>query len=61
MSAALAKIGLESYAAKFDEAGYDDLGYLHQLNAASLAEVADDVGMKPGHRRKSVDKLSEVR
>ena len=36
------------------DAGYDDLGYLLQMNAAERAAVAEGVGMKPGHAGKFV-------
>ena len=56
----LGRIGLERYAESFDDIGYDDLAYLLHLNAARLGEVAEEVGMKPGHRRKFVDMLREA-
>jgi hypothetical protein len=46
---------LEMYGESLDELGYDDLDYLLQLPRATLAEVADEVSMKPGHKRKFVD------
>ena len=46
---ALARIGLQAYAAAFDAEGYDDIEYLRGLDAAERAEVATETGMKPGH------------
>ena len=46
---------LELYGESLEELGYDDLDYLLQLPRATLAEVADEVSMKPGHKRKFVD------
>ena len=47
-------LGMEQYAEKFDDEGYDDLHYLRELPAASLRSVAADCGMKPGHAAKFV-------
>ena len=46
---ALARIGLQAYAAAFDAEGYDDIAYLRGLDAAERAEVATETDMKPGH------------
>ena len=46
---------LSMYGESLEELGYDDLDYLLQLPKATLAEVADEVSMKPGHKRKFVD------
>ena len=46
---ALARIGLQAYAAAFDAEGYNDIEYLEGLDAAERAEVATETGMKPGH------------
>ena len=42
--------GLECYAAKFEEVGWDDYGYLCSLEEAELTRIGrDDICMKPGH------------
>ena len=46
---ALARIGLEQYAAALEELGYDDLGYLGMLSEERLRQVAAEASMKPGH------------
>ena len=51
----LAGAKLSMYGESLEELGYDDLDYLLQLPKATLAEVADEVSMKPGHKRKFVD------
>lgn len=48
----LIALRLEQYAEAFEEEGFDDLPYLCSLDAASLAEVASTVNMKPGHAMK---------
>ena len=53
----LTRLGLEAYAAVFDDLGYDDLAYLCQLSAPKRQEVAQEVGLKPGHARKFVELL----
>ena len=49
----LEEIGLEQYAsALIDDKGYDDLGALQGLTKHQAEEIADNVQMKPGHKRK---------
>ena len=50
--AALARIGLEQYAAALDELGYDDLSYLGICSEQRLRQVAAEACMKPGHASK---------
>ena len=51
----LARSKLDMYGESLEELGYDDLDYLLQLPKATLVEVAEEVSMKPGHKRKFVD------
>ena len=51
----LARSKLDMYGDGLEELGYDDLDYLLQLPKETLAEVAEEVSMKPGHKRKFVD------
>ena len=48
----LERMRLGEYIAAFEEAGFDDLEYLLELDDAALADVAATVGMKPGHAHK---------
>ena len=49
----LEELGLEQYAsALIDDKGYDDLGALQGLTKHQAEEIADNVQMKPGHKRK---------
>ena len=53
VSLKLEEIGLEQYAsALIDDKGYDDLGALQGLTKHQAEEIADNVQMKPGHKRK---------
>ena len=48
----LEEIGLEQYAsALIDDNGYDDLASLQRLTKHQAEEIADNVQMKPGHKR----------
>ena len=52
VSLKLEEIGLEQYAsALIDDKGYDDLGALQGLTKHQAEEIADNVQMKPGHKR----------
>ena len=51
----LARSKLDMYGESLEELGYDDLDYLLQLPKAALVEVAEEVSMKTGHKRKFVD------
>ena len=57
MREALTRLNLEQYAATFDELGYDDLPYLVGMAPDARQEVAQEVGLKPGHARKFVELL----
>ena len=52
VGAMLQSFRLEQYAAAFDEAGYDDVGYIRILKDDALSELVETVGMKPGHAAK---------
>ena len=56
---ALVRLGLAEYADEFVSQGWDDLGYLLTLDKSKLADVAKDVGMKPGHAAKFIDLLPD--
>lgn len=46
-------IGLEQYATAItDDQGYDSIEVLQSMTAAELKELADEVSMKPGQRKK---------
>ena len=48
----LEEIGLEQYAsALIDDQGYDDLAALDGLTVEEAGSIADDLQMKPGHKR----------
>lgn len=51
----LAQSKLDMYGESLEQRGYDDLDYLLQLPKATLEKVAEEVSMKPGHKRKFVD------
>ena len=52
VSLKLEEIGLEQYAsALIDDKGYDDLAALQGLTKHQAEEIADNVQMKPGHKR----------
>lgn len=55
----LAGMRLEQYAGAFADQGYDDLEYLLTLGQDRLDEVADAIGMKPGHRMKFKTRMLE--
>ena len=52
VAAVLERMRLGEYAAGVEEAGYDDLPFLLEMDDDGLAEVAATVGMKPGHAQK---------
>ena len=48
----LQELGLEQYASAIvDDQGYNMVETLQSLSAEELGELADDVKMKPGHKR----------
>ena len=53
----LAAINLAQYADAFDKEGYDDLRHLASFDGATLAKVAREIGMKPGHALRFVDQF----
>ena len=57
----LERFRLGTYAANFDEAGYDDRDFILQMNAEHLDALVRDVGMKPGHALKFRDFLAQER
>ena len=55
VSAKLEMLNLEQYETELIvEQGYDDLSMLQDLTVEELEQVADDVKMKPGHKKKFV-------
>ena len=57
--AVLADMKLQSYAAAFEDVGYDDLPWLLSLDEERLLALASqDVAMKPGHAHKFVSWLA---
>ena len=61
VAAVLKMARLEGYADRMFELGYDDLFYLRFLHRTSrLDEVTKEVGMKPGHRARFVDKVRDL-
>jgi len=59
VEALLGRCRLPQYAAKFDEMGYDDVGYLYSIHdqRPALDALAGDVGLKPGHKARFEDLL----
>jgi len=55
----LAEIDLDDYAPKFKELGFDSMDAFDTSDKGGLEEVADQVGLKPGHKAKFVKKFYE--
>jgi hypothetical protein len=53
----LVKLRLEQYAKALDDLGYDDLEFMLGVSSDSRREIAEAVGMKPGHAAKFADWL----
>ena len=50
----LQEFGLEQYASAIvDDQGYDSIETLQGLSAEELAKLADEIKMKPGHKKSS--------
>merc|ERR1719456_473277 len=61
VEALLARCRLSEYAPQFAAMGYDDLSFLYSISAspAHMDTLARNVGLKPGHRAKLRDTLSQ--
>ena len=55
----LEEIGLEQYAsALIDEQGYDSMATLESLTKEEAGAIADEVKMKPGHKKRFVEGIA---
>mmetsp|Transcript_51648 Transcript_51648/g.118653 ORF Transcript_51648/g.118653 Transcript_51648/m.118653 type:complete len:285 (-) Transcript_51648:310-1164(-) len=61
VTAILTRYGLEQYASELEAFGYDDAEYLLSMGREQLLNLAEVVGMKPGHRAKFVNYMLEQR
>ena len=59
MPAFLQRARLESYADALLEQGWDDVAFLRMMSSDALSTVADDVGMKPGHKARFIWHLAQ--
>ena len=57
----LLQLNLVRYAGAFEAAGYDDADFLLRLSASSAQQVAQAVGMSPGHAHKFVHSVEKGR
>ena len=48
----LTSLGLAHYADRFDDAGYDDVAYIGELDREGFMQLGEACGMKPGHLHK---------
>ena len=55
ISLKLEELGCGQYEAALADQGYDDMASLQGLSKEKAGEIADDVKMKPGHKRRFVD------
>ena len=58
--AKLAEIGLDNYAPTLKDLGYDDMDAFDSSDKEALKKIADELGLKPGHKAKFVKKFSEA-
>jgi hypothetical protein len=58
--AKLAEIGLDEYAPTLKDLGYDDIDAFDSSDKEALKKIADELGLKPGHKAKFVKKFSEA-
>ena len=58
--AKLAEIGLDNYAPTLKDLGYDDIDAFDSSDKEALKKIADELGLKPGHKVKFVKKFSEA-
>ena len=58
ISLKLEELGCGQYEAALADQGYDNLGWLQGLSKEEAGEIADDVKMKPGHKRRFVDGIA---
>ena len=54
----LEELGCGQYEAALADQGYDNLGSLQGLSKEEAGAIADDVKMKPGHKKRFVDGLA---
>jgi len=55
----LAEIDLDDHAPKFKELGFDSMDAFDTSDKGALEKIADEVGLKPGHKAKFVKKFYE--
>jgi len=55
ISLKLEELGCGQYEAALADQGYDNLGSLQGLSKEEVGAIADEVKMKPGHKRRFVD------
>ena len=58
ISLKLEELGCGQYEAALADQGYDDMASLQGLSKEKAGEIADDVKMKPGHKRRFVDGIA---
>ena len=54
----LKELELEQYASAFFDQGYDSMASLHGLTKKEAGEIADEIKMKPGHKKRFVDGIA---
>jgi len=55
----LAEIDLDDHAPKFKELGFDSMEAFDTSDKGALEKIADEIGLKPGHKTKFVKKFYE--
>ena len=55
----LEELGLAQYESALADQGYDHLATLQGLTKEEAGEIADDVKMKPGHKRQFVNTFGD--
>ena len=61
VSLKLEEIGLEQYAsALIDDQGYDSMTTLQGLTKEEAGAIADEIKMKPGHKRRFVEGIANL-
>ena len=56
----LSEKGLSQYNKQFEDAGYDDLEIIKKLDSQQFDELAQNVGLKPGHKAKLQQVISRI-
>merc|ERR1711924_254774 len=59
LSQTLEELGCGQYEAALADQGYESLASLQGLTKEEAGEIADDVKMKPGHKRRFVEGIAE--